>query len=170
MKYALLVIDVQRAIFAMKQPVYSSDDLIRNLKSAIRIAHANGIRVVFSRHENGTFLVKGTQGHEIIGEMDVRKSDIMIEKRRPDVFDGTSLDAVLKEDGIGTLIVAGLISNGCVREACVSALKRGYEVCLLQDAHSTFYKNAERIIEQVNREMEAKGVRLMTVDQIPGAT
>ena len=168
MKYALLVIDMQNAVFEMKQPVYRSEDLIKNLEYAVQAARRNGIRVIFSQHENGTFLAKGTQGHRIIDEMDVREGDIVIGKKRPDVFEGTSLDAILKETGIETVIVAGLVSNGCVREACLSALKRGYAVRLLRDAHSTIYTNAEKIIGDVNREMEAAGVRVTTVDQILG--
>lgn len=64
------------------------------------------------------------------------------------------------------MIVAGLLSNGCVRDACLGALKRGYAVCLLRDAHSTVYQNAKKIIGDVNREMEAAGVRVIGVDQI----
>lgn len=167
MKYALLVIDMQKAVFEMKQPVYMPEELIKNLAYAVRVARENGIRVVFSRHENKTFLAKGAQGHRIIDEMDVRAGDIVVEKKRPDVFAGTGLDAILREEGIGTVIVAGLVSNGCVREACLSAIKRGYAVRLLCDAHSTIYKNAKKIIGDVNREMEAAGVRVITVDQLP---
>jgi nicotinamidase-related amidase len=168
MKYALLVVDMQQAVFEMKQPVHRPEELIRNLACAVRAAREKGIRVVFGQHENRTFLVRGTQGHRIIGEMDVRESDLIIGKKHPDIFESTGLDGVLKEEGIGGVIVGGLLSNGCVREACLSALKRGYAVCLLGDAHSTVYKNAERIIEDVNGEMEAAGVRLITVDRMPG--
>ena len=51
--------------------------------------------------------------------------------------------------------------NGCVKEASLSALKRGYAVCLLRDAHSTIYKNAKRIIGGVNREMEAAAAHMI---------
>ena len=54
----------------------------------------------------------------------------------------------------------------CVKAACLSALSRGYDVFLLSDAHSTFCKNAEKIIAETNREMEAAGVRLLTVGQM----
>lgn len=162
MKYALLVIDMQKAVFEMKQPVYASEDLVRKLACAVRDARENGIRIIYSQHENGTFLVRGTQGHRIIDEMDVREGDILVGKKCPDIFERTCLDAILKEEGIGTVIVAGLLSNGCVRATCLSALKRGYAVCLLRDAHSTVYKNAKKIIGDVNREMETAGGRVIT--------
>jgi nicotinamidase-related amidase len=165
MTYALLVIDVQKAIFEMKQPVFATDELISNIKSAVSIARTNGIRMIFSQHENKSFLQKGTRGYEIVDDLGIRESDIVLPKKHPDIFLDTGLDDMLKEQGVETVIIAGLISNGCVKEACLSALKKGYSVCLLSGAHSTFYKNAKNIIEETNREMEAAGVCVMTVEQ-----
>ena len=164
MKYALLVIDVQKAIFEMKQPVYAESDFINNIKLAVSLARENGIRIIFSLHENKSFLKKGTQGHQIIDEINVLEDDIILTKKHPNVFLDTGLDDILKGEGIDTVIVAGLISNGCVKDACLSSLKHGYGVCLLSDAHSTFYKSG---IEDINGEMEAAGVRVEPVERLP---
>ncbi len=166
MKCALLLIDVQKAIFEMKQPVYAQTDFIENIKLAVSFARENHIRTIFSLHENKSFLKKGTQGHQIIDEIDVLEDDIILAKKHPNVFLKTGLDNILKGEGIETVIVAGLISNGCVKDACLSALKNGYAVCLLSDAHSTFYKNGKKIIEDINRDMEAAGVRVVPVEQL----
>ncbi len=166
MRCALLVIDMQKAIFELKRPVYAADGLIRSVNAAINAARAGGVQVIFTRHENKSFLIKGTPGWRTADEIDVREYDVILEKKHPDVFVDTGLDGLLKAGGINTLIVAGLISNGCVKTACLSAIQRGYDVFLLSDAHSTFYKNAETIIAQTNREMEAAGVRLLTAGQM----
>lgn len=166
MKCALLVVDMQKAIFVLKQPVFAADGLIQSVNAAICAARARGIQVVFTRHENKSFLVKGSPGWQIADGIDVREIDAVIEKKHPDVFADTGLDGLLKAEGIDTLIVAGLVSNGCVKAACLSAKQRGYAVCLLSDAHSTLYKNAEKIIAETNRDMEAAGVRLITVGEM----
>ncbi len=166
MKCALLVVDMQTAVFEMKQPVFAANDLIQSVEAAVGAAHERGIRVVFTRHENKSFLVKHTPGWEIIQGIGVRESDVIIGKKHPDVFADTGLDAMFKEQGIDTVIVLGLISNGCVKAACLSALDKGYAVYLLSDAHSTFYKHAEKIIAQTNSEMEAAGVKLLSVEQM----
>ena len=167
MKCALLVIDVQKAIFEMKQPVYAESDFITNIKLAVSYARKHGVRIIFSRHENKGFLKKGTQGHQIIDEIDVHETDIILAKKHPNVFLDTGLDSILRGERIDTVIVAGLISNGCVKDACLSALKHGYAVCLLSDAHSTFYKNGKKIVEDINREMEAAGVCVVSVERLP---
>lgn len=166
MTCALLVMDMQKAIFALKKPVFAADGLIQSVNAAICAARAGGIQIVFTRHENKSFLIKGTPGWQIADGIDVRESDAVIEKKHPDVFADTGLDGLLQEEGVDTLIIAGLVSNGCVKAACLSAIKRGYGVYLLSDAHSTFYKNAEKIIADTNREMEAAGVRLITVGEM----
>lgn len=165
MKYALLVIDVQKAIFEMKQPVYAQDEIIQNIKSVVNAAREMGMRIIFSQHENKSFLSQGTAGHRIVEAIDVHESDIVLAKTHPDIFLDTGLDDRLKKEGIDTVIVAGLISNGCVKDACISAQNHGYGVFLLSDAHSTFYKNGKKIIEDVNRELAAAGVCLLTVEQ-----
>jgi nicotinamidase-related amidase len=167
MKCALLVIDVQKAIFEMKQPVYAQTDFIKNIKLAVSYSRANGIKIIFSLHENKSFLKKGTEGHEIVDDINVLKDDIILAKKHPNVFLETGLNSILKEEGIDTVIIAGLISNGCVKEACLSALKHGYGVCLLSDAHSTFYKNGKKIVEDINREMAAAGICVKPVEQLP---
>ena len=166
MTCALLVIDMQKAIFELKQPVFEQDALLRSVKTAISIAHTSGIRIIFTKHENKSFLKKGTPGYEIVDGIGVREDDIITEKKHPAVFLDTGLNEILKSEGIKTLFVAGLISNGCVKHACLSAMERGYTVYLLSDAHSTIYKNAARIIKDISREMEAAGVKLLPVEQL----
>lgn len=167
MKCALLVIDVQKAIFEMKQLVFAQTDVIKNIKLAVSFARRHGIRIIFSQHDNKSFLKEGTQGHQIVDEIDVLEDDIILAKKHPNVFLETGLDNILKDEEINTVIVAGLISNGCVKDACLSSLKNGYAVCLLSDAHSTFYKNGKKIVEDINREMEAAGVCVVPVEQLP---
>jgi len=166
MQYALLIIDMQNGIFELKQPVWDAESLIGNVNQAIRYARGAGIRVIFSQHENRSFLKPGTEAHRIAGSIELNKDDAIISKKHPDVFKETGLDDMLKTEGIQGLIVAGLISNGCVRDACLSAKQKGYEALLLSDAHSTFYSNAKKVVETVNREMEQAGVRLGTVEQM----
>jgi nicotinamidase-related amidase len=55
-KYCLLVVDMQKGIFGLKQPVYEGGNLIKNVKEAVRSARNFGIKVIFSRHGNDTFL------------------------------------------------------------------------------------------------------------------
>ena len=167
MKYCLLIIDVQKGIFALKQPVYNAESIIQNIDMAVRFAREKGIRVVFSRHENNSFLKSGTEGHAIVDALKVCEGDSLIPKRHPDAFADTGLDDMLKTEGVTDLIITGLISNGCVKDTCLSALKKGYNVILPGDAHSTFYSNGKKVVEGVNRDMEKAGARVVPVEELP---
>lgn len=45
-------------------------------------------------------------------------------------------------------------------------MDRGYGAVLLSDAHSTFYKDAAKIIGFINREMERAGVRIIEANEL----
>ena len=167
MKYCQLVIDVQKGIFGLKQPVYDAKAVTMNIKTAVSHARENGVNVVFVQHENGSFLKKGTEAYQIIDEITVSKTDTVITKKRPSAFDGTGLDDVLKKEGVTHVVILGLISNGCVRHSCLAALEHGYHVILLGNAHSTFYSNGKTIVEKTNREMEEAGAVVRCVEDLP---
>lgn len=166
MKHCLLVVDMQKGIFELKQPVYDKVNIVRNVKLAAEYAREKGIKVFYSRHENSTFLKRGTDGCEIIDDLKTHEDDIVIAKKHPDIFKDSEFDEVLKREGISSIIIMGLISNGCVRAACLSAMQRDYNVILLSDAYSTFSKDAEKIIGRTNREMEEAGVRIMKANEL----
>ncbi len=164
MKQCLIVIDMQKGIFGLKQEVYQKDELIQNVKTAIRFARDKGIGVIFTQHGNDTFLKSGTEGHQIIDDLQVLPGDEVILKKHPNIFLDTSLDSLLKRDQISLVIILGLISNGCVKDACLSAMHRKYNVILVKDAHSTFYKSAASLIDRVNAEMQKAGAFIVPAD------
>ena len=57
---------MQNGVFSLKRPVYRKNALIENVRKTIRFAREHGIPVVFSLHENDTFLRAGTAGHRLI--------------------------------------------------------------------------------------------------------
>ena len=166
MNRCLLVIDMQNGVFSLQRPVYRKDALVEHVQEAVRFARDQGIPVIFSLHENDTFLKAGSEGHRMIGALRTENGDVLLRKSKPDIFDGTKLDELLRQRGISSLLVAGVISNGCVRRACETALAKGYAVTLIEDAHSTFYAGAEKVIARVNRDMAQAGARLLSADRL----
>ena len=166
MKQCLIVIDMQNAVFALKKPVYRKDKLIENVAKAVRTAREHGMQIIFSLHENDTFLKKGTDGHQLLEPLVVLDGDLVVNKHRQDIFDGSNLEETLRDMGVASLIITGVISNGCVKTACLSALGKGFDVVLVKDAHSTCYANAEKIIGRVNRDIEVAGARVIPADEL----
>ncbi|MHA1379244.1 MAG: cysteine hydrolase family protein [Candidatus Helarchaeota archaeon] len=77
--------------------------------------------------------VKGTKGAEIIDELKPEDDEIIIPKRRYSGFYGTDLDLWLRELGIDTIILTGILTNICVMYTSADAAQRGYHVIVIKD-------------------------------------
>jgi ureidoacrylate peracid hydrolase len=79
----------------------------------------------------------GTRGAEFAVAPD-SPSDVVITKRRYSAFVGTSLDAILKQGRIDTLVVCGLTTECCVDSTVRDAYHRDYHVFLAGDACASY--------------------------------
>jgi nicotinamidase-related amidase len=61
-----------------------------------------------------------------------------LRKTSDDGFEDTGLETILARGHISRIAVAGLLSEMCVSATARSAVKKGIEVVLVQDAHGTF--------------------------------
>ena len=77
--------------------------------------------------------LSGTWGAEIVEEIPVDASDIIISKRRYSGFFQTTLDLNLRERGIDTVIVTGVVTNICVRSTVHDAFFLSYKVLVPED-------------------------------------
>ena len=77
--------------------------------------------------------LSGTWGAEIVDEIPVDASDIIISKRRYSGFFQTALDLNLRERGIDTVIVTGVVTNICVRSTVHDAFFLSYKVLVPED-------------------------------------
>ncbi|KAJ5765858.1 hypothetical protein N7520_005417 [Penicillium odoratum] len=88
-----------------------------------------------------------------------------------DTFESNpSLAHDLKSRGVTTIVAFGVQSECCVRATCRGALKAGFDVVLLQGAHSTYNKaetgqSAEDIEKEIEHELQSIGVQIVPWDQ-----
>lgn len=75
----------------------------------------------------------GSWGAEIVDELPVEASDIVVPKRRYSGFFQTTLDLNLRERGINTVIVTGVVTNICVRSTVHDAFFLSYKVLVPED-------------------------------------
>lgn len=75
----------------------------------------------------------------------------------------TTLHSELGLHGIETLVVAGLLTDACVKGTSIDAVKLGYEVVLIEDATETLGDEEK---EEAMREMEEGwGVRVLRLGE-----
>ncbi|MDM5276160.1 cysteine hydrolase family protein [Paenibacillus silvae] len=152
---ALVIIDVQSAMFDESDPVYQGEQLLITIQKLSVSAREAGQQIVYIQHSEGpgSPLERETAGWEIHPSIAPITGDLIFEKETPDSFHGTDLHEQLQYCGVTSLILAGIQSEICVDTTCRRAFSLGYNVQLIRDAHSTWNSNvllAAQIIEHHN--------------------
>jgi len=137
---ALLIIDVQKGMFAENDPVYNSDALLTTLGDLIARARTASVPVIYIQHSGGEKhpLHPSAPGWPIHPAIAPADGELIVHKHYPDSFQETDLQHELEERGVKHLIVAGIQTEYCVDTTCRRAYSLGYDVTLVQDAHSTW--------------------------------
>ena len=166
---ALLVIDVQVGVVA---EAVRRDEVVAAIASLVGQARGEGVPVVWVQH-SGEGLEEGSDAWAYVPELVIGDDEPVVAKRYPDSFEGTDLEAVLAERGIGRLVVTGAQTDECIRSTLHGAIVRGYDATLVADAHTTVDHTAygapspEQVIAHTNlywRYHEAPGRTAGTVD------
>ncbi len=168
---ALVIIDVQLGMFDDSDPVYNGNELLATIGALISRARTSGISVIYIQHDGGDNhpLRPDKPGWPIHAAIAPTKDDLVIRKRHPDSFQETSFQRELETRGIKHLIVAGIQTECCIDTTCRRAYSLGYDVTLVQDAHSTWdteYLKASQIIAHHNQVLGGWFVTVKTATEI----
>ena len=150
---ALLVIDVQKSLFEKSIPIYQAGQLLDTICTLAERAHTVGVPVIYIQHSNDSFLLEGTDGWQLHPRLTPQENDILLRKKHGNAFEDTDLDAQLEAKNIGTLVISGLVTHGCVRATCLGAHELGYRVILVADGHSSYHKKAAALITEWNQKL-----------------
>jgi nicotinamidase-related amidase len=138
MKTAVLVIDVQRAIFDPSPRPFEADAVVQRINALTARARAQRVPVAFIQHQNaaGEFAPQ-SEGWQLERNLVVEPNDTVIAKTTPDSFLRTTLDDWLKEHKVERAVICGASSEFCVDTTTRRAAAHGYAVTLAADAHTT---------------------------------
>lgn len=170
-KTALLIVDVQLGMFDDSAPVYNGDVLLTTIADLISEARMVVIPIIHVQHNGGKdhLLRPDGLGWPIHPAIEPTNNELVIHKHHPDSFQETNLQHGLEVQGIRHLIVAGIQTEYCIDTTCRRAYSLGYEVTLLQDAHSTWdteHLKASQIIAHHNQVLGSWFVTLETANEI----
>jgi nicotinamidase-related amidase len=163
---ALLVIDVQQGMFCKSTPVYQAGEMLSNINLLIDRAHQRGVKVFFIQHCDERALVKGTPDWQLHPGPHRQDGDASVFKLKSNSFEKTSLDEQLRSSAVTHLVIAGMVTHGCVKNTCLGALPLGYQVTLAADAHSSYSKGASALVEEWNRKLSEQGVCVLPAGEI----
>lgn len=145
---ALLVIDVQGDFLS---PVLGSlrdgyEDRLAELLTTIRATDVAVVHVHSRFSPDGSDwmpryrrrglipCVDGTPGAEVAEAALPAEGEEVLVKQTFDAFLGTGLEATLAASGIQRVLVAGLVTSTCVLFSAASAMQRGFDVAVVEDA------------------------------------
>jgi nicotinamidase-related amidase len=122
--------------------------VVPNIRHLLQASRDAGIRVVHVRVMNlagdsedtswrykmfGFRTPPGSKEAEIIDELAPLPNEIVLSKTTSSVFMSTNADFVLRNLGIDTIIMTGVVTNNCVESSTRNAADLGYRVLLVDD-------------------------------------
>lgn len=138
---ALLLIDVQKGFH---EPVWgrrNNPDAENNMAELLAAWRAADRPVVHVRHNSTSAaspLRPGQVGNEFMDAVAPRTGEAQFSKTVNSAFIGTELEAYLHDNGIESLVIAGLTTDHCVSTTTRMAGNLGFTVTLVADATATF--------------------------------
>jgi nicotinamidase-related amidase len=142
---ALVVIDFQNEYFSGKLLVPDGAKALDQAKKLVSFADQHGIEVIHVRHitpAGSSIFAEGSKGAEIVDGIKPGKHHTLLTKNQVSVFASTDIDKRLRDKGIKTLIVSGLMTHACIAAAAREAVPLGYNVIVASDAVATRPINA----------------------------
>ena len=152
-------------------PILARRKTLANTADAIRKARAAGVKIgyvrvgfsqdyrecpptsrIFQGAKKAGLFKLGTWGTEVHPMLAPQPGDYDIVKHRVSPFYGTSLEPILRANGIKRLYVCGVSTSGAVLSAAKDGHDRDYEVFVVEDCCAALTdEQHEAVIEQMNR-------------------
>ncbi|MGW5668560.1 isochorismatase family protein [Micromonospora sp. NPDC003776] len=132
---AVVLIDLQRRIVDQPTAPHTGPEVVQRCLTLADAARAAGATVVVVRVDRPG-PDRQPAGSELLPEVAPRAGDVAIVKHSWGAFHQTGLDAALRERGIDTLVVAGLVTNFGVEQTVRIGDEIGYRMVLPHDAMS----------------------------------
>jgi nicotinamidase-related amidase len=140
---ALLVIDMQMDLLGFggdRLQTIFREPILGRVEAIVEGARTAGLLVIHVKTVSEAFM-SNPDIIRIPASIAPTESEVVIARSDISVFGGTSLDALLKAEGISQLLVCGLYSTCCVDTAIRAGAELGYGIVVVADGHGDFEAN-----------------------------
>ena len=160
---ALVTQECQRGVIGdlsqLPELAKNAQAILPNVARLVRAARAAGVAVIHclaeqradgrgGNHNARIFqymakspvrLVQGSEAVQLVPEIDVHASDIVLSRLHGlSPFQGTELDSVLRNLGVGTIVGVGVSVNVAIQNLAFDAVNAGYQMVVPRDAVAGF--------------------------------
>lgn len=147
-KYAVILVDLLNDFITGPISTERALTIVEPNRRLIDAAHEKNIPVIYANdchtpeidHEFkvwGPHAVEGTKGAEVVPELTPTDKDYVVPKKRYSAFYGTSLEPLLRELGVDTVIITGWQADCCCRHTAADAFFRGYDIVVPRETTDT---------------------------------
>lgn len=157
---------MQKAFVSGADAVPASEQLIVSIGTLITKARAVHAPIIFLQNDGevGTADEPYQVGWELFFAPEPH--EFVVRKSEDNGFEGTSLQHILDDLRVQSLVICGVLSEMCVAATARAALTRGYAVLLPHDAHATYDVPAGPGSEAVPAAMAARAAEWSLGDEI----
>lgn len=129
----LLVVDAQVGVMS---DAWDAPRIIQNVARAVERARALEVPVIWIQHSDKD-LPQGSPEWQLVPALQPGNGELLVHKRFESSFEQTPLEDKLATLGATHVVLAGAATNWCIRATAYAALDRGYDLTLINDAHTT---------------------------------
>jgi len=152
---ALFIIDMQKGSFTPATPRFNADQVVKRINQLSSQFRLESRPVIYIQHDGSKHncFVPNTSEWEILDELNIAESDLILAKTANDSFYKTDLEERLKALNVNELVITGCATDFCVESTIQSALVKDFNITVVEDAHTTAgrpYLSAEKVIEHYN--------------------
>lgn len=150
---ALIIDDILEEFVRGKISSKRSSSIIQPTRKLISAAREAKIPVVYVCDAHlpsdpemkvwGPHAMKGTKGAQVVSELEPKVGDYIFEKRVYSSFQGTGLDLLLRNLGVDSVAIAGLLTEICVRHSAADAFMLGYKILIPKDCVEALSEKAQ---------------------------
>jgi nicotinamidase-related amidase len=105
----------------------------------------------------------GTREKDILDEIKPLEDEIVLTKGASGVFNSTAIDQILRNLGIDTLLITGVVTNYCVETAVRDAGDRSFNVVLVEDCCAAMSEEHHRFACDI---LDGIYCRVKTTDEV----
>ncbi len=141
-KTALVIVDIQNDYFpGGRMELEGSLEAANRAREALSLFREKSLPIVHIQHVSvrpgATFFLPDTQGVEIHTSVSPLPGEPVIRKHYPNSFRETPLLDHLRQNGIGHIVIAGMMTHMCVDATTRAAFDEGFRCTVLHDACAT---------------------------------
>jgi biuret amidohydrolase len=112
-------------------------------------ARGRGTLTIGDEGPMGRILIDGEPGNDLVPELAARPGEAVIVKPGKGAFYATPLDDILKRDGVGHLVFAGVTTEVCVQTTTREANDRGFDCLVLADCTGSYFPQFQQAALQM---------------------